>query len=190
MVEGTSSAAQTMPQEQQTRGRHAARREKDEDGLARSSLLMAGGTVVSRATGLIRQVLQAAALGTGLLASTYNTANTVPTSLYTLLIGGALNAVLVPQLVRARASNSDGGRAYEQRLVTLVVCVLGVGTALAVWAAPQIVDMGRRAGRGRRRVGGATELICRFPSTGGAVTAPRDASQMRERLRLSRPSCT
>ncbi len=141
MVEGTSSAAQTMPQEQQTRGRHAARREKKQDGLARSSLLMAGGTVVSRATGLIRQVLQAAALGTGLLASTYNTANTVPTSLYTLLIGGALNAVLVPQLVRARASNSDGGRAYEQRLVTLVVCVLCVGTALAVWAAPQIVDL-------------------------------------------------
>ncbi|WP_179023699.1 hypothetical protein [Streptomyces sp. IMTB 2501] len=29
---------------------------------------MAGGTVVSRAGGLIRQVLQAAALGTGLLA--------------------------------------------------------------------------------------------------------------------------
>lgn len=110
-------------------------------GLARSSVLMALGTVVSRATGLIRQVLQAAALGTGLLASTYNTANTVPTSLYTLLIGGALNAVLVPQLVRARATHPDGGQAYEQRLVTLVVSVLTAGTALAVWAAPQIVGL-------------------------------------------------
>ncbi|MFI2201895.1 murein biosynthesis integral membrane protein MurJ [Streptomyces sp. NPDC020192] len=102
---------------------------------------MAGGTVVSRASGLIRQVLQGAALGTGLLATTYNTANTVPTSLYTLLIGGALNAVLVPQLVRARATHADGGRAYEQRLVTLVVSVLAVGTALAVWAAPEIVSL-------------------------------------------------
>ncbi|NEB74028.1 murein biosynthesis integral membrane protein MurJ, partial [Streptomyces sp. SID14478] len=109
--------------------------------LARSSFLMAIGTLVSRATGLIRTVLQAGALGTGLYASTYNTANTVPTSLYTLLIGGALNSVLVPQLVRARAEHADGGRAYEQRLVTLVVCVLGVGTALAVWAAPQIVGI-------------------------------------------------
>ncbi|MCI3935323.1 murein biosynthesis integral membrane protein MurJ [Streptomyces sp. AN091965] len=102
---------------------------------------MATGTVVSRATGLIRQVLQAAALGTGLLASTYNTANTVPTGLYTLLIGGALNAVLVPQLVRARTTHPDGGRAYEQRLVTLVLCVLAAGTALAVWAAPEIVGL-------------------------------------------------
>lgn len=99
---------------------------------------MAVGTVVSRATGLIRQVLQAAALGTGLLASTYNTANTVPTSLYTLLIGGALNAVLVPQLVRARATQPDGGQAYEQRPVTLV-----------------------RAGRRRRWFSSRIHVICR-----------------------------
>ncbi|WP_409061496.1 murein biosynthesis integral membrane protein MurJ [Streptomyces sp. SYP-A7185] len=141
MVEGASPAARSVPQEQRDGGQRAARQRKEPGGLVRSSLLMAAGTVVSRATGLIRQVLQAAALGTGLLASTYNTANTVPTSLYTLLIGGALNAVLVPQLVRARATQPDGGRAYEQRLVTLVVCVLGIGTALAVWAAPQIVGL-------------------------------------------------
>ncbi|AGP61475.1 hypothetical protein M271_50600 [Streptomyces rapamycinicus NRRL 5491] len=105
---------------------------------------MAAGTVVSRATGLIRQVLQAAALGTGLLATTYNQANTVPTSLYFLLIGGALNSVLVPQLVRARAEDPDGGAAFEQRLVTLVLCVLGVGTALATWAAPAIISIYQR----------------------------------------------
>lgn len=39
------------------------------------------------------------------------TANVVPMSLYTLLIGGALNSVLVPQLVRARAEHPDGGSA-------------------------------------------------------------------------------
>lgn len=122
--------------------RHAKRRTTEEKGgLARSSVLMAGATVVSRATGLIRQVLQGAALGNGLLASTYNTANTLPTSLYILLIGGALNAVLVPQLVRARTTHPDGGRAYEQRLVTLVITVLAAGTVLAVWAAPQIVGL-------------------------------------------------
>ncbi|MFF4257761.1 murein biosynthesis integral membrane protein MurJ [Streptomyces sp. NPDC001663] len=142
MTQGENTAAQTTPAGERAGGRHTARRtETGQQGAARSSLLMAVATVVSRATGLIRQVLQAAALGTGLLATTYNTANTVPTSLYTLLIGGALNAVLVPQLVRARATDADGGRAYEQRLVTLVVCVLAAGTALAVWAAPQIVGL-------------------------------------------------
>ncbi|WP_225832116.1 murein biosynthesis integral membrane protein MurJ [Streptomyces sp. NK08204] len=123
------------------RRRHAAPKRAKAGGVLRSSALMAAGTVVSRATGLIRQVLQAAALGTGLLATTYNQANTVPTSLYFLLIGGALNSVLVPQLVRARAEDPDGGAAFEQRLVTLVLCVLGVGTALATWAAPEIIGV-------------------------------------------------
>ncbi|MEW2393817.1 murein biosynthesis integral membrane protein MurJ [Streptomyces venezuelae] len=130
--------------------------------LARSSLLMAFGTVVSRATGLIRQVLQGAALGTGLLAGTYNTANTVPTSLYTLLIGGALNAVLVPQLVRARANDPDGGTAFEQRLITLVVCVLGAGTALAVWAAPQIVGLYMRDTAENHEAFALTVVFARF----------------------------
>ncbi|MEU4849572.1 murein biosynthesis integral membrane protein MurJ [Streptomyces gilvosporeus] len=110
-------------------------------GLARASLLMAAGTMVSRATGLIRTTLQTSALGAGLLASSYGIANVVPMSIYTLLIGGALNSVLVPQLVRARAAHADGGRAFEQRLVTLVLSVLAVGTALAVWAAPGIVAL-------------------------------------------------
>ncbi|NUR04760.1 MAG: murein biosynthesis integral membrane protein MurJ [Streptomyces sp.] len=141
MKQGERPATPTTSSGGRIRGRLAARRRVSAGGPARSSVLMAVATVVSRATGLIRQVLQAAALGVSQLADTYNTANTVPTSLYTLLIGGALNAVLVPQLVRARATHPDGGRAYEQRLVTLVVCVLGAGTALAVWATPQIVGV-------------------------------------------------
>ncbi|MFF8568540.1 murein biosynthesis integral membrane protein MurJ [Streptomyces albidoflavus] len=154
MTQGAESTAGVRPPEGRAKGRGG--------GLARSSLLMAVGTVVSRATGLIRQVLQAAALGTGLLASTYNTANTVPTSLYTLLIGGALNAVLVPQLVRARATEPDGGRAYEQRLVTLVVCVLGAGTALAVWAAPEIVGLYMRDTPGSHEAFELTVTFARF----------------------------
>ncbi|MFH8385714.1 hypothetical protein ACH4E7_33090 [Kitasatospora sp. NPDC018058] len=68
MIEETSpekSARSTVP-----RRRHAAPGRAAAGGVLRSSALMAAGTVVSRATGLIRQVLQAAALGTGLLATT------------------------------------------------------------------------------------------------------------------------
>lgn len=163
MNEGAKTVAARPATGTGKRGRHAApKRTADKGGLARSSLLMAFGTVVSRATGLIRQVLQGAALGTGLLASTYNVANTVPTSLYTLLIGGALNAVLVPQLVRARAADADGGRAYEQRLVTLVMCVLGAGTALAVWAAPLIVGLYMRDTPDHHEAFALTVVFARF----------------------------
>ncbi len=143
MIEGTSDDTMQLrlTGPEMAAGQATTGEEEPAGGLTRSSLLMAVGTVASRATGLFRNVLQAAALGTGLLATTYNTANVVPMSLYTLLIGGALNSVLVPQLVRARAEHPDGGRAHEQRLVTLVLSVLAVGTLLSVWAAPQIVAL-------------------------------------------------
>lgn len=143
MIDGTSddTVQLRLTGREISAGEETPGEEEPAGGLARSSLLMAVGTVASRATGLFRNVLQAAALGTGLLATTYNTANVVPMSLYTLLIGGALNSVLVPQLVRARAEHPDGGRAHEQRLVTLVLSVLAVGTLLSVWAAPQIVAL-------------------------------------------------
>lgn len=131
-------------------------------GLRRSSLLMAVGTVVSRATGLIRVMLQAGALGTGLLATTYNMANAIPMSVYTLMIGGALNSVLVPQLVRARTEHPDGGRAFEQRLVTLVLSVLAVGTVLSVWAAPQIVALYTSDTPGNHAAFALTVVFARF----------------------------
>ncbi len=40
-------------------------------------------------------------LGTTLLGDTYNVANTMPNILYNLIIGGALTAAFVPQMVRA-----------------------------------------------------------------------------------------
>lgn len=128
----------------------------------RSSALMAVASVVSKATGMIRLVLQGAALGTLAVGGAYNTANTLPTSLYTLMMGGALNSVLVPQLVRARAEHPDGGRAHEQRLVTLVLSVLAVGTVLAVWMAPQIVSLNTPDSPGNHQLFELTVAFARF----------------------------
>ena len=62
---------------------------------------MAAGTVISRVLGFGRNIVLAAALGTRLTADAFNVANTVPNIIYILLAGGVLNAVFVPQLVRA-----------------------------------------------------------------------------------------
>ncbi|MFI6685751.1 murein biosynthesis integral membrane protein MurJ [Streptomyces sp. NPDC050485] len=108
-------------------------------GLLRSSALMAAGSIVSRATGFIRSAVVAAALGVGLLGDGYAVANNVPNILYMLLIGGTLNAVFVPELVRAAKEHADGGAAYTDRLMTACTTALVVVTAVAVLAAPWIV---------------------------------------------------
>ncbi|MFJ5806400.1 murein biosynthesis integral membrane protein MurJ [Streptomyces sp. NPDC093093] len=108
--------------------------------VLRSSVLMAAGSIVSRATGFIRSAVVVAALGTGLLGDGYAVANTVPNIIYILLIGGALNAVFLPELVRAAKEHADGGAAYTDRLLTACTAALVVLTAASVLAAPLIVS--------------------------------------------------
>ncbi len=108
--------------------------------VLRSGALMAAGSIVSRATGFIRSAVVVAALGTGLLGDGYAVANTVPNIIYILLIGGALNAVFVPELVRAAKEHADGGAAYTDRLLTACTAALVALTATAVIAAPLIVS--------------------------------------------------
>ncbi|MFE5847244.1 murein biosynthesis integral membrane protein MurJ [Streptomyces niveus] len=108
-------------------------------GLGRSSALMAAGTIVSRITGFARTLVMAAAIGVGTLNDSYQVANVLPTMIYVLVGGGALNAVFVPQLVRAMKKDDDGGEAYANRLLTLVMVALAVVTVLCVVAAPLLV---------------------------------------------------
>jgi len=103
---------------------------------------MAAGTVISRITGVLRTTALAAALGSlGVLADAYNTANTLPNIIYIMLVGGALNAVFIPQLVRHMKDDHDGGTAYADRLLTLSALALLAITVLAVAAAPWIARL-------------------------------------------------
>jgi putative peptidoglycan lipid II flippase len=109
--------------------------------VMRSSALMASGTVVSRLTGVLRDVAAAAALGFYLVADAFSLGNSLPTIIYILVVGGALNAVFVPQLVRRMKDDPDSGQAYADRLLTLVGTVLLALTLASVIAAPLIVDL-------------------------------------------------
>ncbi|MFI7408472.1 murein biosynthesis integral membrane protein MurJ [Streptomyces sp. NPDC049627] len=109
---------------------------------ARGSAVMAAGSLVGRATGFARSAVVAAAIGTiGPVADGYAVGNALPTIVYMLLLGGALNAVFVPELVKAAKEHEDGGAAYTDRLVTVCVVALLAMTATAVWAAPAIIDV-------------------------------------------------
>ncbi|MGV9893261.1 murein biosynthesis integral membrane protein MurJ [Streptomyces tendae] len=108
-------------------------------GLLKSSAVMAAGTMVSRLTGFIRSAMIVSALGLALLGESFQIAYQLPTMIYILTVGGGLNSVFVPQLVRAMKDDDDGGEAYANRLLTLVMVALGVLTALGMLAAPLLV---------------------------------------------------
>jgi putative peptidoglycan lipid II flippase len=108
--------------------------------LYRASGIMALGTIISRITGFVRGILIVAVLGTTLLADTYNVANTMPNILYNLLVGGALTAIFIPQLVRS-FDHEDGGDDFASRLITTISLIMLVLVSLGMFFAPALVRL-------------------------------------------------
>jgi len=112
-----------------------------ERALLGPSTVMATGTLASRITGVMRDMAMTAALGFFLVSDAFSLGNSLPNMIYILVIGGALNAVFIPQLVRKMQDDADGGRAYADRLITLTAIILFVLSILAIALAPQIVSL-------------------------------------------------
>jgi putative peptidoglycan lipid II flippase len=109
--------------------------------MGRATALLASGTLVSRVLGFGRQWLLLQAIGgTGLIADAFATANQAPNTIYAIISQGVLNAVLIPQLVRA-AKHRDGGQAYVNKLVTLGMVVFAFLTAVATLLSPQLMSL-------------------------------------------------
>ena len=80
-------------------------------GLGRASALLASGTIVSRVLGFGRSfVLTIVFLGqANIVGNALTVSNQMPTSLYALIGGGLVSAVLVPQTIRASQRRATAG---------------------------------------------------------------------------------
>lgn len=107
-------------------------------GLAGSAAVMFSGTLVSRLLGLLRNIALVAAIGLTGAANSFAVANKLPNVVYMLVAGGVLNAILVPQIVRAMKSR-DGGDEYVNRLLTMAGAALLALTVLLTAGASVLV---------------------------------------------------
>ena len=107
-------------------------------GIGRASAFLASGTIVSRILGFVKVIVLAGIVGQfGATADTFAIANQLPNTIYVIVAGGILTAVLVPQIVRASV-HADGGTAYINKLLTLALLVLFATTLAATLLAPVI----------------------------------------------------
>src|SRR6476660_1029430 len=112
-----------------------------QSGEARSSAVMAAGTLVSRFLGFAKTWMLAAALGLGSTVNdTFINANNLPNLIFLLVAGGVFNAVLVPQIIKA-SKGPDRGADYISRLLTLAVVVLLSLTLLVTLLAPWVIEL-------------------------------------------------
>jgi putative peptidoglycan lipid II flippase len=135
---GTPDGAREVPDDAEASGGPAADGAGSTASVMQSSALMAAGTLVSRILGMARAVILTGILGTSLTGDAFQVANTLPNNLYILIAGGALNAVLVPQISRAMKQGA-AGREYVDRLLSVSMLLLGVASLVITAAAPVLV---------------------------------------------------
>lgn len=110
-------------------------------GIGRASALLASGTIVSRILGFVKLWVLAQVIGLiGQSTDAFAVANQLPNTVYVIIAGGVLTAVLVPQIVRS-ALHDDGGSAYINKLLTLALVILFATTAAATILAPVLTPI-------------------------------------------------
>jgi putative peptidoglycan lipid II flippase len=107
--------------------------------LGRSTAIMAAGTLLSRITGIARNALLLACLGTTLLGDSYNSANTTPNMVYELVAGGVLSALLVPLFNALNHKGTKRARDGINALVSLAAVALVLTAIVVAVASPGIM---------------------------------------------------
>lgn len=101
--------------------------------LASAAAIVMTSVIISRITGYVREMLIPAKFGIGAIGDAYNIAFLVPDLMFSLLIGGALSAALVPVLsgYLERNEEKEGWRSISTFfcitfVLMMVFCTLGI----------------------------------------------------------------
>ena len=108
--------------------------------LYRAFATVGGLTMVSRILGFVRDILIAAALGTGFVADAFFVAFRFPNLFRRLFAEGAFNAAFVPLFAkRLEGNGADAAQAFAEEAMACLIAVLLVVSALAVLAMPWLM---------------------------------------------------
>ncbi len=113
-----------------------------EGQVGHSTLVMAGGTLISKITGFLRLAVLAAVLGVHSgLTEAYNVANTTPNIVHDLVAGGILASTAVPVFVHHLDTRRQRGWRDISAVLSATTALLVVMTALLALAAPLLIAL-------------------------------------------------
>ncbi len=89
-----------------------------------TAVFMVGATLLSKALGLARDSLLTAFFGAGIESDAFNTASTIPTTLFDVVIGGVISATFIPVFNNIMADKGkDEAMGFVNKFVTMIVCI-------------------------------------------------------------------
>ena len=108
--------------------------------MLRNFATVGGGTMVSRVLGFLRDMLMAAAVGTGPVADAFFVAFRFPNMFRRVFAEGAFNAAFVPLFAKAlEGDGARGARQFAEEALAALVMVLLILTAIAELAMPLLM---------------------------------------------------
>lgn len=108
--------------------------------IGSSAALISFFVIISRITGFMRTWAMAFALGSTMLASSYQVANNLPNMLYELVMGGMLVTAFLPVYMSVKAKLGDrGGNEYASNIMSIAFIVLGAVALVCTIFAPALI---------------------------------------------------
>jgi putative peptidoglycan lipid II flippase len=108
--------------------------------LFKSASIVSGLTLVSRITGLMRELLIASTFGASAMTDAFNVAFRIPNLFRRLFAEGAFSQAFVPVLAASRQQNGDEAtHVLINQVATLLIWVLFITSVIGVLAAPWLV---------------------------------------------------
>jgi putative peptidoglycan lipid II flippase len=105
-------------------------------------LTVGGITLLSRATGFLRDIVLAAVLGAGPVADAFFVALRLPNHFRAIFAEGAFNAAFVPAYARVRGtSGAEPARVFSDHIFTLLLAVQLILLAAALLFTPLVIDL-------------------------------------------------
>ncbi len=116
--------------------------EKGKTSLARTAVLMGFIIFLSKALGLLRDILVAAAYGTSEAAMAYETASKLPITIFDFILGGVITAAFIPVYNGlAVKKGKKEALSFCQSYMNLVLVITVTISVLGVVFAPALVDL-------------------------------------------------
>ncbi len=134
----SSTHISTSEEEEQVK--HKDKPSADPSSIGTSAALISFFTIISRVTGFVRTWALAFALGSTMLASSYQVANNLPNMLYEMAAGGILITAFLPVYVSVKNRLGErGGNEYASNLLSIVCIVLGLVALVCTIFAPALI---------------------------------------------------
>ncbi len=106
-----------------------------------AATLIAIGNIASRVLGLARESVIAGLFGAGAAVDAFTAASTIPTTLYDLLINGAISAALVPVFSEYAEGDEREFWHVASTIINLALLVMAAVVALLICLAPQVIGV-------------------------------------------------